>query len=173
MLRKKMLTWLFLAVFFASLGLFFFRKASHTHQHNDGSQKSAQIVLEDFKLSRYQGTKVQSGASGKLAYFYDPNLVEVLASFDVFRLSKDGRPERLKAEMAKAYLKADSISELMEAKNLLISQGLVEDHVVIQSNDHELESDQVWYQGTGNILHSEKKVFAKGPKRNFCWRLRI
>lgn len=164
---KKSISAAFIVTLILSLSLFYFHDSSSKESLGEDLAKAPRLVLEDFQLNRYHLATVHSGTSGKLAYFYEPNIAEVFANFNVFRVNKNGELETLRSEMARAYLKAESMSDLMKMESVAVTQAVVEDNVKIVGNGHVLESEEVWYQNAASILRSDKEVVARGPNRIF------
>ncbi|MFY7930417.1 MAG: hypothetical protein ACOVS5_16195, partial [Oligoflexus sp.] len=124
-------------------------------------EKTPRILLEEFTLYEYQGSKAVSSLSGKFASFMDPNTVEMFGNLQGQRLDSKRR-EFFAAESATMQFAAKGLVELM--KNSRPQLTTIENQVRFGYDDVILYTDYARYLHDQERLISDLPVRIQGPK---------
>jgi len=131
-----------------------------------GGEKEAQVVLEDFVAYRYEGARLDAKLSGKLANFYEPNLVEIDGDIKGERATLDGN-QFFSAETASAYFKAGSLSGLME-RSVELDRIELSGFVEVGLSSHVLTTDFAELLNDRQVIRSNRPVRVEGEGRVFA-----
>jgi hypothetical protein len=131
-----------------------------------GGAKVAQVILEDFVAYKYDGARLDAKLTGKLANFYEPNLVEIDGDINGERATSEGR-EFFTAETASAFFKAGSLTGLME-KRLELDRAEISGFVEVGLKNHILTTDFAEILNDRQIIRSNRPVKVEGEGRMFA-----
>lgn len=131
-----------------------------------GGAKEAQVILEDFVVYKYDGARLDAKLSGKLANFYEPNLVEIDGDIKGERATIGDR-EFFSAETASAYFKAGSLSGLME-KSLELDRAEISGFVEVGLKNHILTTDFAEFLNDRQTIRSNRPVKVEGEGKMFA-----
>jgi lipopolysaccharide export system protein LptC len=127
------------------------------------SSEDPRLVLEEFKLTRYTEASKKMSLKAKLAYFIEPNILELYGNVSGTRFGE--KEEILHADTVMAYFDSESISDLMNQGGLLRAE--FEENVSVDFSQHTLRTDYAQYLAEENSLTSMNPVKIDGPKRWF------
>lgn len=151
----------------ASLTIFFTRSSSTLEdQFEQNLDSEPRVVIDDFNVYRYDGHKVISSFSAKLGHFLEPNIVEVYAGIRGTRYRKDS-VESIRSEVAKAYLKANSLSDILGKNEPELMKAEVEDQVRLGLRDNIMRTEYAEYLADKEVLTTREPVQVDGPNRTF------
>jgi hypothetical protein len=131
-----------------------------------GGAKVAQVILEDFVAYKYEGARLDAKLTGRLANFYEPNLVEIDGDINGERATDGGR-EFFSAETASAFFKAGSLSGLME-KSLELDRAEISGFVEVGLKNHILTTDFAEFLNDRQTIRSNRPVRVEGEGRMFA-----
>jgi hypothetical protein len=131
-----------------------------------GGSREAQVVLEDFVAYKYEGSRLDAKLSGKLANFYEPNLVEIDGDIRGERATEDGK-EFFSAETASAYFKSGSLTGLMD-KNIELDRAEISGFVEVGLKNYLLTTDYAELLNDRQMIRSNRPVRVEGEKRLFA-----
>lgn len=131
-----------------------------------GDARDAQIILEDFVAYKYEGSRLDAKLSGKLANFYEPNLVEIDGDIRGERATSEDK-EFFSAETASAFFKAESLTGLME-KNVELDRAEVSGFVEFGVKGHVLTTDYAELLNDQQQIRSNRPVRVEGIDRMFA-----
>lgn len=150
-----------------ALTVFFARDHGNlVDQFEQGLDNEPRVVIDDFNVYRYDGHKVVSSFSAKLGHFLEPNVIEVYAAVRGTRYRKDS-VESIRSEVAKAFLKSNSLSEILKDKEPALARAEVEDQVRIGLRDNIMRTEFAEYLASKDIFTTREPVQVDGPNRTF------
>lgn len=131
-----------------------------------GGTREAQVILEDFVAYKYEGARLDAKLSGKLANFYEPNVVEIDGDVRGERATIEGK-EFFSAETASAFFKAESLTGLMET-TVELDRAEVSGFVEFGFKGHSLTTDYAELLSDRQQIRSNRPVRVEGPDRMFA-----
>ena len=161
---KNVVVFLFLLTCALAVYVLATRKIVAPIDSDPDAAKEPRVSLEEFTVYKYEGHKVTSTFSGKLAHFVDPNILEIYGSLRGLRHNSEKR-EYVSSESATVYFSASGISQLMD--NAKIVEVELEDNVNVGVKFHRLLTEFAEYLPNQNLLQSELPVTLKGPNGDF------
>ena len=153
---KQLATWFFLILFFAAVFIFYSKDDKDLRESVKSVPVSIpRVTLKNFKIEKYIGVKKISNASGKLAYFIEPDILEVYGKITAADYTKD-HLRIAKGDTLTAYFNTSGLIDL--AKESSISRAILENHVELIDKDNRIYTNIVSYNKKKDILSSDREV---------------
>ena len=160
-MARKLVIVGFLIALSIALYTYFTRENSRAWEQSDLDNKP-RIILEDFVLYRYTGAVVNGKLTARLGHLLEPNIVELYGEVKGERTGERG-VERVTAESAVAYLKSNSISELVKTNEVVRAE--MKGFVNVDFDEHKLSTDYAEYWHDRQEIASNRPVKVDGPNR--------
>jgi hypothetical protein len=155
-LGKKLIIVAFLLCFGLALWLFLTRQTMvDVDAISLHTASTSPIVLDDFVLTSYNGSKLEQTFSGKQATFIASDRILVTGGIKWWK-NKDNEMGTVHADSATLFLRGDNSSRYMidgEVDHVVFSG-----HVHITANTLMLKTEQATYQVQENSLRGREKV---------------
>ncbi len=153
---KQITTWVFLVLFFSAVFIFYSKDDKDLRESVKAIPVSIpRVTLKNFKIEKYSGLKIVTNASGKLAYFIEPDILEVYGKISAADYTKDN-PRIAKGDTLTAYFNTSGLIDL--AKESSISRAILENHVELTSKDKRIYTNIVSYNKKKDSLSSDREV---------------
>lgn len=153
---KKIATWIFIVLFFSAVFIFYSKDDKDLRESVKAIPVSIpRVTLKSFKIEKYQGLKKTSHASGKLAYFVEPDILEVYGKISAADYTKDS-VRIAKGDTLTAYFNTLGLIDL--AKESSIKRAILENHVELINKDNKIYTNIVSYNKKKDSLSSDREV---------------
>lgn len=154
----------FLVTSVIAVVLFLARDDGSLRDQVDSRSKQPVITLEEYTMFRYEGHELRATLSGKLATFFEPNVVEMYGNVTA-RKHAGEKKEYASAESAAAYFASSGVTQFM--KDSKIERAQLENDVKIGIGDNILSTEFAEYLAALEVLRSDRPVLMHGPTGRF------
>lgn len=165
---------IFLAIVFGvSVWVFFSRERKVLRETISSKDHEHRVKIEDFTINIYEDGQLTEKMSAKLGVFVEPNIIEL--SGDVHgekvadakaQLAQSVQKETIRADQATVYLRATSLSMLLNQAAELDRSELT-GFVQVGFKEHILTTEYAEYIQSQRLIQSPKRVKVDGPNRSF------
>ena len=153
---KKIASLIFISLFGLALYIFYSKDDKDLRESVKAIPTSIpRVTLKGFRIYKYQSADLESFASGQLAYFIEPDILEVYGKVSVSDYS-DGKEKKAKGDTLTAYFDSSGLIDL--AKKSTIKKAILENHVELTNRETKIYTNIVSYSKNKDSLSSDREV---------------
>ena len=153
---KKALSWIFVCFLGASIYIFASKDDKDLRESVKAIPASVpRVTLKNFEIRKYSDSQVKMSSKAKLAYFIEPDTLEVYGNIVVNDYTKS-EPRFAKGDTLTAYFNTNGLIDL--ASKAEIKKAILESHVELSNKKTNIYSNIVTYLSQGETISSDRRV---------------